>query len=199
MATAARSLNLVNRFRLRELKRAVPLEASTSAARVAVTNPFLPHLNPESGCWAPPRYSRRRQADLIKQARKEGNLHLLPPGPKLQPREIPLPPPLAPADEVAVAAASSIDLQQPIQWIGDVKIRDPVGANVGNRLYAGKKQMFKGHKWERVIRRKRKYRRILMRHMKRRIQKWRLYHVTRKPWPLSAIRGKSGKSHFVPF
>ena len=38
--------------------------------------------------WAPPHYSLRRQAVLVKQARASGTLHLLPPGPKLSVEEL---------------------------------------------------------------------------------------------------------------
>ena len=162
MTSASRSL--VSRFRLRELKRSLPA-ASPAAPSRAVQNPFVPHLNPATNCWAPPRYSLRRQADLVKRARLEGRLHLLPPGPKS-----------VPAQAQAQAGGfdnAPADLAAPVEWLGAVKIRNPIGADVGNRLYAGKKQMFKGHKWERVRRRRRKYQRILMRDMAERILRWR--------------------------
>lgn len=172
MTTAAkRGLTLIQRFRIREFQRALPSEAASPA----IPNPFIPHLNPETGRWTPPRYSLRRQAELIKQAKKTKTLHLLPPGPKLKPREIPPYPEAVPGlpqkeDVVEMLKEST----QPIDWIGHVKIHEPAGANVGNRLYAAKKQMFKGHKWQRVYRRERKYRRILMKHMPKRVRKWRL-------------------------
>jgi large subunit ribosomal protein L25 len=173
----AASRNLVNRFRLRELKNSLPIAASTSSSMRAVKNPFIPHLNPETNCWAPPRYSLRRQAELIKKARLEGKLHLLPPGPKLTSMDIlaAQPPKLEEqvSKEKGKERAMKIDVATPVEWLGEVKIREPIGANVGNRLYAGRKQMFKGHKWERVIRRRRKYQRILMRDMAERILRWR--------------------------
>ncbi|GJJ14925.1 hypothetical protein Clacol_009195 [Clathrus columnatus] len=198
--TTKRGLNLVQKFRIREFQRVLPTGTATSSSLTsnpAIPNPFIPHLNPETGRWAPPRYSLRRQAELIKQAKKNGTLYLLPPGPKLKPRGIPSLPELAKTP--ASIEATKSEFTQPVDWIGEVKVHEPAGANVGNRLYAAKKQMFKGHKWERVYRRERKYRRILMKHMPKRVRKWRLYYVSRRPWPLSTIRGKKGKSRVLPF
>ena len=48
----------------------------------AVFNPFQPWKNPDTGCWQAPRYSLRRQADLVKLARERGLEDLLPPGKK---------------------------------------------------------------------------------------------------------------------
>src|SRR6266576_3833681 len=102
----SQSLRVVKRFRIRELTLASPPPknsrippAATAASNLhiqkdssppsrsgtgAITlNPFIPHKNIESGRWAPPRYSLRRQADLIKHARASGTLHLLPPGQKM--------------------------------------------------------------------------------------------------------------------
>ncbi|KAF8579227.1 hypothetical protein K439DRAFT_1654615 [Ramaria rubella] len=196
---AARSL--VHKFLLRELKKALPSSVSTSSpSTVAVKNPFIPHLNPETGCWAPPRYSLRRQADLIKRARLEGSLHLLPPGTKSKPLEFPAtstPKVARKAKRKEPESSPIADIAKPIEWFGEVKIREPAGANVGNRLYAAKKQMFKGHKWQRVARRQRKYRRILMDDMPKRILKYRMYRVLRRPWPLEKPR--ITKSRKLPF
>lgn len=172
-APAKRGLSLVQKFRIREVQ---GVQASG-----AISNPFIPHLNPETGRWAPPRYSLRRQAELVKQAKKSGTLHLLPPGPKLKLREIPSHPEIvAPLQQGPEAASTETtkELAQFVGWEGNVKLHEPAGANVGNRLYAAKKQMFKGHKWQRVHRRKRKYRRILMKHMPKRIRKWRLVSLS---------------------
>ncbi|KAF8893172.1 hypothetical protein CPB84DRAFT_1783348 [Gymnopilus junonius] len=45
-------------------------------------NPFLPKKNPKSGNWRPPKYSLRRQAQLVKMAKASGTLATLPAGPK---------------------------------------------------------------------------------------------------------------------
>ncbi|KIJ36359.1 hypothetical protein M422DRAFT_34324 [Sphaerobolus stellatus SS14] len=180
----------------------MPLELSTaSRTPIELPNPFVPHKNPETGRWAPPQYSRRRQAELIKAAKKEGTLHLLPPGPKLNARDLPPPPAsiLKTSIHVQQLNIGAAALEVPVKWVGEVKIKEAAGANVGNKLYAGKSQMFKGHKWERVYRRKRKYQRMLMRDMAKRILKWRLTRVTKRPEPLSRIRGTVGKSRFLPF
>src|ERR1700679_3695909 len=70
---------------LRPQKESSPPSRSGTGTIIGTTtlNPFVPHKNLESGRWAPPRYSLRRQADLIKHARASGTLHLLPPGPKM--------------------------------------------------------------------------------------------------------------------
>lgn len=181
MASASRSL--VHKFRVREFKRALSPESITSSSSVAVKNPFLPQFNEATGRWAPPRYSLRRQAELINKGRLEGTLHLLPPGPKLNP----IPPPKQANPTRAVGKKKkkkqkgaesgdkpTIDNEKPIDWIGDVKVREVAGADIGNRLYAGKKQMFKGHRWERVKKMRLAHRRALMRSMKKRILRWRL-------------------------
>src|SRR5260221_162242 len=46
--------------------------AAAAAVSIVLNNPFVPHKNPKSGRWAPAKYSLRRQADLIKHARKSG-------------------------------------------------------------------------------------------------------------------------------
>lgn len=46
------------------------------------------------------------------------------------------------------------------------------GADIGARLYAGKKRMFKGHKWERQLRKRRGQIAVRMRDMAKRIQRF---------------------------
>lgn len=65
---------------LPELKGAAA-ETIGSTAR-QLPNPFLTRLNPKSKRWAPPKYSFRQQALLVKKAKAAGLVHLLPPGPK---------------------------------------------------------------------------------------------------------------------
>ncbi|TRM63717.1 hypothetical protein BD626DRAFT_630204 [Schizophyllum amplum] len=50
--------------------------------RAQFQNPFLPSKHPVTGKWKGPKYSLRRQADLVKKAKAAGMLHLLPSGPK---------------------------------------------------------------------------------------------------------------------
>jgi hypothetical protein len=60
----------------------------------------------------------------------------------------------------------------PVDWIGTVRERKVAGADVGNRLYAGKKRMFKGHKWERMRERRVGRTKMLLRDMDERIQRF---------------------------
>jgi hypothetical protein len=60
-----------------------------------VWNPFVPHKR--HGVWIPPKYSLRRQKELVKAAKATGLVELLPPGPKLRD-------PLAVANVMAVEA-----------------------------------------------------------------------------------------------
>lgn len=57
-----------------------PKSASSSESRL---NPFLPHKNPKTGRWHPPIYSLRRQAELVKLAKKHDVEDLLPYSKKL--------------------------------------------------------------------------------------------------------------------
>ena len=54
-----------------------PASATTAKER-RFMNPFEPHKNPKTGCWNPPIYSLRRQAELVKLAKKHGVEELLP-------------------------------------------------------------------------------------------------------------------------
>jgi len=120
-------------------------------------NPFLPRLNSETGRWAPPRYSLRRQADLIKDAKAINKLHKLPPGLKnpLKPVELTVRPA---SPSVIVTRLNAARMIQPIgttkkvsprqevklkeQWVGEPKERTSFG------LYGKRRLMFKGHKWQ---------------------------------------------------
>ena len=61
---------------------------------------------------------------------------------------------------------------RPVEWIGTVRERNVAGADIGNRLYAGKKRMFKGHKWERTRERRVGRTKMLLRDMDKRIQRF---------------------------
>ncbi|KAI0044963.1 hypothetical protein FA95DRAFT_1496214 [Auriscalpium vulgare] len=165
------------------------LESSPNEALKRV-NPFVPRKNPKSGCWAPPKYSLRRQADLVKHARASNTVHMLPPGPKLSAAQI--------AAALAKVTANPRTngargggpgpgkkaWRLPVQWEGKVKERNVAGADVGNRLYAGKKRMFKGHKWERTRDKRARRTKIMVRDMDKRIARYKTHYARRRPKPL---------------
>ncbi|KAF9239833.1 hypothetical protein BU15DRAFT_87845 [Melanogaster broomeanus] len=174
----------IKRFRIRELTSPPPPRPLPKRA-----NPFIATLNPKTGRWAPPKYSLRQQAELVKKARRSGTLSLLPPAPKTFAAQLAAIG-LAKAQPVskkpeAQMKAESKPLEKwwsrPVEWVGEVKERKVPGAEIGNRLYAGKKRMFKGHKWERVAEKRKLRRRMLMRDMAKRIQRYKQYHKRRRP------------------
>jgi large subunit ribosomal protein L25 len=130
-------------------------------------NPFLPRYNTQTGRWAPPKYSLRQQAELIKKAKTSNTLHLLPAGPKLTASTIQRhirdsPPPPKILNGLAWAQKDAVI------WEGQPKPQAP-GADIGYTLYAGKKRMFKGHKRERTRAKKEVRTSILLSDMKKRI------------------------------
>ncbi|KAH7913290.1 hypothetical protein BJ138DRAFT_1171378 [Hygrophoropsis aurantiaca] len=183
-------MQAIHRFRARAFKEIIPQTHSSSSsekkigkAPVTLMNPFVPRLSPLTGRWSPPKLSLRRQAVLVKKARQLNVLELLPPGPKLS--------------AVEIAAAVHNPTKRPIVWHGKVKERSVPGADIGNRLYAGKKRMFKGHKWERVAEERAKRRNMLMRDMSKRIMRFKQFHKKRRPSPLKPPR--TAKSPKLPF
>ncbi|KAK0618218.1 hypothetical protein B0T17DRAFT_537272 [Bombardia bombarda] len=56
----------------------VPPEAVKTAYQEETPNPFLPLKHPATGKWHDPKYSLRRQAELVKLAREHGVEELLP-------------------------------------------------------------------------------------------------------------------------
>lgn len=64
------------------------------------------------------------------------------------------------------------DWTTPVEWTGTVRERNVAGADIGNRLYAGKKRMFKGHKWERTRERRVGRTKVLLRDMDKRIERF---------------------------
>ncbi|KAI6148633.1 hypothetical protein BKA82DRAFT_470491 [Pisolithus tinctorius] len=158
------------------------------------TNPFVPQLNPKTGKWAPPKYSLRQQADLIKKARKTGMLDLLPPGTKTNKARERLVVAQAAQPVVKVQAVTGETSaptnprdegwQRPVEWVGKVTERKVAGAEIGNRLYAGRKRMFKGHKWERLAEKRAIRRKMLLRDMPKRIARYKQYYRRRRPNPL---------------
>ncbi|KAI0355954.1 hypothetical protein OH77DRAFT_1401796 [Trametes cingulata] len=182
------ALQAVKQFRIRELAPILKADPKLSNARPKVLNPFLPHKNPESGRWAPPKYSLRRQADLVKSARASGLLHLLPPGPKLSPKELENASASAPAVQ---ATAETTWWATAVEWAGEYKEKEVKGADVGNRLYAGRKRMFKGHKWERTQEKRTWKRNMLMKDMKERIERFKTTYKRKTPSPVSPARAVS--------
>jgi len=231
----SQSLRAVRLFRLRELippPKAIQSTATLSERPAAlsrsgaVPNPFVPHRNPQSGRWAPPKYSLRRQADLIKHARASGTLHLLPPGPKMSMAQLAASAASHPAadrasEEVEVSgltnrrpavqqeaqdinnSSSSRDEDAawtgPVEWVGSLRERSVAGADVGNRLYAGKKRMFKGHKWERTRERRITRTKILLRDMDKRVERFKQYRAKGKPLPLARRSNLLKKTQKLPF
>ncbi len=54
-----------------------------SEPSIVLPNPFIPRKNPKTGKWRGPKYSLRRQADLVKKGQTTNNLNIIPPGTKL--------------------------------------------------------------------------------------------------------------------
>jgi len=188
-ACYAAASKAVKQFRLRELASVLTASSEASTLRPKVQNPFIPHKNPDSGRWAPPKYSLRRQAELIKHARASNTLHLLPPGPKLGSSQ------LSNVITSNEGSASSSSSEEPwtreVQWEGEVKEKVVPGAEVGNRLYAGKRRMFKGHKWERTREKRDETRELIMQTMDKRIQGFKTAYRRKRPSPISVPRNTS--------
>ena len=183
------SLRTVKAFRLKELASlAGKLKDSASASRtlIQLPNPFLPHKNTLTGRWAPPKYSLRQQAELVKSAKASNLTHLLPFGPKspLGADAIQQTPVSTewwqariawkdskpPAEKKEEKQYSSLEDEAPvIKPRIQVKQMEGLGAL---RMYAGRKRMFKGHKWERIQGQRKKRTQILMRDMSKRIARY---------------------------
>jgi len=200
------SFRTVKAFRLKELSTfASKLKdgASASETLIQLPNPFLPHKNPLTGRWAPPKYSLRHQADLVKSAKASGHTHLLPYGPKspiipLNAGGLPVIPPKPVSTEWWQANVVWKDSKPPIEKgdkkspsleedevpkvIPRIKAKQMEGL-AALKMYAGRKRMFKGHKWERVQAQKGRRTQILMRDMDKRIARYKevrtvLYDLT---------------------
>ncbi|KAK2461219.1 hypothetical protein APHAL10511_006746 [Amanita phalloides] len=200
---SAAAVQALKNFRLHEFKglqrhilRFGPLQDHGSSTTPRLPNPFVARKNLKTGRWIEPKYSLRRQADLVKKAKVAGLLHLLPPGPK------------NPAGPSRVDGSTAMDRQEnnsapqgmwamPVEWEGSHDHKPVSGAELGTRLYAGKKRMFKGHKWERVKAKRETHRRILLRDMDRRVYNYKNYHKRRRPHPLKPPR--TAKVPKLPF
>ncbi|CAE6521427.1 unnamed protein product [Rhizoctonia solani] len=120
---------LVARF----LERAVA-QSSNSGAPIA--NPFLPQKNSQTGRWHGPQYSLRRQKELVKHARAQGAIGLLPPGLKARRED---------GAGVWINTGAVPNSLPTLKWEGEPAPKSNVGIRSTQRR-------FKGHKWEREAR-----------------------------------------------
>ncbi|KAJ3742644.1 hypothetical protein DFH05DRAFT_1527225 [Lentinula detonsa] len=199
------AVQALKKFRLHELKglhghisRFGPLSATESSSGVPLPNPFLPHKNPQTGRWAPPKYSLRRQAELIKKAKASNNLEILPPGPKMS---APAAAVLSKRLDATVGSSQKLAvldeaLAFPVDWVGNPSHKSTDGSDLGARLYAGKKRMFKGHKWERVRERREAHHSMLLKDMDKRVRRYKKQHLKKRPNPLKVSRKTSTKLPF---
>ena len=200
------ALQAIKRFRTRELRGLVnhlkvfgpfpepPISDTTTTTTtdqpttLQLPNPFLPKFNPKSGKWHKPNYSLRRQAELVKKAHATGSMHLLPPGPKKAAFESRMQrvaaatgkPPPPPSPNVSTTSEDN-KWDIPVEWVGKVPEKKVVGTELGIRLYAGKKRMFKGHLWERVRAKRIRRRSILMRDMAARVKNYKTVRASYSP------------------
>ncbi|KAJ7118727.1 hypothetical protein C8R44DRAFT_832031 [Mycena epipterygia] len=216
-----RELKALPRF----IRRNGPLPAPKSAKAVVLPNPFLPWRNPKTGRWAPPKYSLRQQADIIKKAKVAGTAHLLPPCVKLPQPAIFAPPP-APksvsagkAKETVSAGKAKETVRKPstslepsssarpnvkarkgatvtVEWDRKPVVKKVAGADKGSRLYAAKKKMFKGSRLERARKQKHWRTWVLLHDMRKRIRRYRNTYVHRKANPLKPTRAAAKKLPF---
>lgn len=137
-----------------------PASKPKRAPSFELANPFMP--TKASKHWRAPVYSLRRQAVLVAAARLLGPeaLALLPPGPKLRTP--------APASSTSTVTPAWADVN--VSWTGPV-LEEKTGPSAG-RAYIGRKRAFKGHKWERVLRKRQKHQHILLKDMSQRIQRY---------------------------
>ncbi|KAH6917762.1 hypothetical protein BKA70DRAFT_1245207 [Coprinopsis sp. MPI-PUGE-AT-0042] len=216
-------------------------EGSNATQLLQLPNPFLPRLNPKTKRWADPKFSLRRQADLVKKAKAAGMLHLMPPGPKtpmldhsnsvvqkFNPhfaqaaaeafekqaeaaaegkvwRKTPVLPSWIAHAQDAGAIEVGQKLQkledkvvQPIHWEGKVDLHMKPGADLGIKLYAGKKKMFKGHMFERLRPKVEAKREKALAFMDQRIEAYKNYYKKRRPNPLKPPKATT-KAAKLPF
>ena len=194
---SASALKAIKRFRTRELLGLVhhlkafgplpELPTSSSQSTTQLPNPFLPKLRPKSGKWHKPDYSLRRQAELVKKAHATGTMHLLPPGLKKSRFESRLQrvaestvatakPPTPPPTRASSSQIGDWDI--PVEWDGKLPKKKVAGTELGIRLYAGKKRMFKGHRWERLKAKRIRRQSILLRDMAARVKSYKTVRVS---------------------
>lgn len=114
----------------------------------------------------------------MKKAHASSTMHLLPPGPKKATFETRMQRVGTAADPPPGVLATLVQKWDvPVQWVGKVPEKKVVGAELGIRLYAGKKRMFKGHLWERVRAKRIRRRTLLMRDMAARVKNYKTVRV----------------------
>jgi large subunit ribosomal protein L25 len=59
--------------------------------------------------------------------------------------------------------------RKPVVWVGNVKEKKAAGTDI---LYSGRKRMYKGHKWERTLAAREKQKKILIRDMPARLERF---------------------------
>ena len=198
----AMSFRTVKAFRLKELSTfASKLKdgASASETPIQLPNPFLPHKNPLTGRWAPPKYSLRQQADLVKSAKASDLIHLLPFGPKAS--IIPQKPMFTewwqadvvwkdskpPAEKKEEKKDPFLEVDGVPKVAPRIEVKRMEGL-AALKMYAGRKRMFKGHKWERVQSQRTKKTQILMRDMDKRIARYKeVWIVFIHPTPVEGV------------
>lgn len=161
-----------------------PTDESSATTSVSAPNPFLGHKNPQSGCYAPPRISLRRQADLAKVYPSS----YLPSGPKNKPTT------------AQSTGAETIQYQEDrlnITWLGTPSLRSSSRAarfakskssedephsteerseSLKTGPYVGRQhqpKLFKGHKHDRQRVERREETKTRMEGMEGRIADWR--------------------------
>ncbi|KAJ6614630.1 hypothetical protein B0H10DRAFT_2044834 [Mycena sp. CBHHK59/15] len=187
----------------RYVRRNGPLPAAESPGAVVLPNPFLPWRNPKTGKWAPPKFSLRQQADLIKKRKRP-----LPEPKVLAPSSAAaVKPPLASTSSNASTRVHRLKLKQKqkqqrkdaavvVEWDRKPPAKNVAGAATGTRLYAAKKKMFKGSKSERT-RSQRAWRTwVLLHDMRKRIRRYRNTYVHKRPNPLKGPRSMQKKLPF---
>ncbi|RXW19535.1 hypothetical protein EST38_g6317 [Candolleomyces aberdarensis] len=98
----------------------------------------------------------------------------------------------------ATAPEKGSILNKAVRWTGKIDLHRKAGADTGIKLYAGKKRMFKGHRWERLKDARERRQSILMRDMAARIRTYKEYYKKKRPNPLKPPKNslKGGK---IPF
>ncbi|KAJ7461006.1 hypothetical protein B0H11DRAFT_1872422 [Mycena galericulata] len=175
----------------RYVRRNGPLPAPQAPSAVVLPNPFLPWRNPKTGRWAPPKYSLRQQADLIKKAKATDTVHLLPPAPVSK-----APTSLSRSSSVRTNVKAHKGVAVAVEWDRKPAEKKVPGAETGNRLYAARKRMFKGSRLERSRSQKAWRTWVLLHDMRKRIRRYRTNYVHRKPNPLKPTRGAAKKLPF---
>jgi len=154
----------------------------------------------------------------------KGAVGLLPPGAKCTSKEVeegkrfwnevawPNAPPSAVDSFAEASSAGPSSLESPqsstataglsdvvdVEWVGKLAPSDErPSASVVSRLYANKKRMFKGHKWERAMESRKRMIRVRVRDMGERVQRFKNHYRRRRPNPLRPPASRKRES--LPF